>query len=307
MPIFTPLNGSGAVLFDNNYVDEMRSELIAKILTGSKTLEWARLIPGVKNRISLNTLTSVGTPDDASCGWPAQPGDITLNQNELVVMDREIKDQICLKDLEKTFLGAYMKSNKDLPFIATVADEYVKTAKKDIETMIWLGNGTIPGLYQLADTATGVVDASSQVAGAGTMIAKVNAMVAAMPIEIADREDLVLCLTHADFMAYQQELIAANLFHYDANIAGDNTMYVPGTAVKVRAIAGLNNATAPQTGSIMLLTYEDNVAVGTDGVDDDEYFDIFYSREFDAMKAHISYKIGASFFFNDFVVKGYAI
>lgn len=305
MSIFRPtpaVNG----LFDTNYIDQMRTELIGQIILEGKTLSYAHLIPGVKNRVSLNTLDGVGSITSGACGWPEAPGEITLTQRELIVADRQIKDAICPKDLEKTFMGMYMKSNKEVPFIATIADFYVKTGKKDVEHTIWQGGGITPGLFSIADTDADVIDASADVDAEATYIGKVNALVSNAPAEVLEREDAVIVMNYSDFVAYQQELIAANLFHYDANVANDMTLYVPGTNIKVRATAGLNNATV-YTGSAMILTYEDNIAVGTDGLDGDEMFDIWYSKDNDEVRVHVSYKIGSNFFFPNMVVKGYVI
>ena len=305
MSIFKPtpaVNG----LFDTDYIDQMRTELIGQIILEGKTLSYAHLIPGVKNRVSLNTLDGVGAITNGNCGWPATAGEITLTQRELVVADRQIKDSICPKDLEKTFLGMYMKSNKEVPFIATIADFYVKTGKKDVEHTIWQGAGGVNGLLQIADTDTAVIDQAANVDAAPTFIDKINVLVSIAPAEVLEREDAVIVMNYADFVAYQQELIAANLFHYDANVANDMTLYVPGTNIKVRATAGLNNATV-SLGSAMILTYEDNIAVGTDGLDGDEMFDIWYSKDNDEVRVHVSYKIGANFFFPNMVVKGFNI
>lgn len=129
---FLPSVGNGAKIFDTNYLDEHREELIAKLYLESETIGWAHFIPNVKNRMSLNGLDDVGDVQDASCGFTTE-ADIDLSQRELKVKPKEIKDSICPKDLEKTYLGTYMKSNKEIPFIGVFAEN---TSTKDRTLLI---------------------------------------------------------------------------------------------------------------------------------------------------------------------------
>lgn len=305
-PILNPLNGAGAKVFDNNYLDEHKTELIGQIVLEGKTAQWAHVIPGVKNRISLNGIGEITDVADASCGWN-NTGDINLTQRELIVYPKEIKNEICPKTLEMTYLGAYMKTNKEIPFVGVIADQYVKTANAFSEKMVWQGDGSNDGIYQILNSDANVVDASTAVNSAATWIARVNAMLAATPAEVLEREDGVLVMSYTDFMAYQQELVAANLYHYDANAAQDMSFFVPGTNIKVRATAGMNGIAAPTKGKNMILTYEDNVIVGTDMLDNEEVFDIFYSRDNDVVRVNVQFKIGGNVYFPQFAVKGYAI
>lgn len=298
---------NGATVFDNNYLDEMKTELLGKIVLEGDTMDWAHLIPGVKNRISLNELVGVGAITEATCGWKEDPGTIDLVQRELIVNPLEIKDSICPKHLEQTYLGMYMKTNKEVPFVGVIADQYVKTAHKGAENTIWQGTAANAGLYSIADNDTAVIDASGAVNTATTMIDKVKAMIAAAPAEVLEREDGVLCMSYTDFMTLVQELNSASNYHIEFNEGAPMEFYFPGTRIMVKAVAGLNNITAPTKGNNMILTYADNIAVGTDMLNDEEVFDMWYSRDHDEVRVNVQFKIGANFFFPEFVVKGYQI
>ena len=315
MPTFNPNSGNGAAVFDTNYLNEHKDELLGKIVLEGDTINFAHIIPGVKNRMSLNNLDEVGNVNDASCGWAANAGDITLSQKELVVYPKQIKDSICPKNLEKTYLGEYMRTNKELPFVGVIADKYAAKGNKFVEDFIWKGDydfanhisGSQDGLlYQLFRSGA-KIDASTAVDTATTWIGKVNAMVSACPAEILDRKDLVLCMSYANFVAYQQELIAANLFHYDANIASKMELYVPGTSILVKAVAGLNGATIATggKGEMIVLTFAENICVGTDMMEDDEKFDMWYSKDNDEYRVNVQFKVGATTRWDDFVVIGY--
>lgn len=304
--IFTPAGGNGAKVFDTNYLDEMRDELLGKIVLEGKTIDWAYLIPGVKNRISLNGIGDITSVKDAACGWnPSDDDGIELVQKELIVFPKEIKNAICPKDLEKTYLGMYMKTNKEVPFVSVIADQYVKVAKKEVEKLIWQGDGAgMDGIYKEAANDTNTIGAALTTP---THIDQVNAMIAACPSEVLERTDGVLVMGYADFMAYVQELQAASNFHVEFNDPSNMSFYVPGTNILCRATAGLDGLAAPTKGLNMLLTYEENICVGTDMMNDDEIFDIWYSRDNDEVRVNVQFKIGATYRWSKNVVRGYNI
>lgn len=304
---FTPGGGNGAKVFDTDYLDQMKDELLGKIVLEGKTIDWAYLIPGVKNRISLNGIGDIAEVADAKCGWEATDG-IELVQKELVVYPKQIKNDICPKDLEKTYLGMYMKSNKEIPFVGIIADQYVKVAKKSVEKLIWQGDGnTMNGIYKEADGDGNVVDASALVDVATTWIDRVNAMISQTPSEVLERTDGVLVMGYADFMAYVQELQATSNFHVEFNDPSNMSFYIPGTNILCRATAGMDGINAPAKGKNMILTYEENICVGTDMMDDEEIFDIWYSRDNDTVRVNVQFKIGATYRWSEYVVKGYKI
>ena len=304
---FTPAGGNGAKVFDTDYLDQMKEELLGKIVLEGKTIDWAYLIPGVKNRISLNGIGDITSVVDAACGWDVK-GDIELVQKELKVFAKQIKNAICPKDLEKTYLGMYMKTNKEIPFIGVIAEQYVKVAKKEVEKLIWQGDGSsMDGIYKEADGDTNVVDASALVDAAATWIDRVNAMISQTPAEVLERTDGVLVMGYADFMAYVQELQGQANMTVSFNDPSNMSFYIPGTNILCRATAGMDGLAAPTKGRNMILTYEENVVVGTDMMDDEEVFDIWYSRDNDEVRVNVQFKIGSTYRWSEYLVKGYAI
>jgi len=55
----------------------------------------------------------------------------------------------------------------------------------------------------------------------------------------------------------------------------------------------------------MLLTYGANLVVGTDLLNEEEKFDIFYSRDNDEVRVNIQWKIGTQIYFPEYVVVNY--
>ena len=305
-----PLNGAGAKVFDTNYLDEMRETLLGNIVLEGDTIDWAHLIPGVKNRTALNELGDITTVQDATCGWNPD-GELPLIQKELIVYPKEIKHAICPKELEKTYLGMYMRSNKEIPFVGIIAEDYVKKAKEYVEEFIWQGDGTNDGLYQILDGGTNsdVIPAYNEINALSpfTWIGAVNAMLAKAPGKLLKRKDGILCLSYADFMALVQELNNTSNFVVTFNDGAPMEFFYPGTSVLVKATAGLDGLAAPTKGKNMILTFKDNVAVGTDMLNDEEVFDIWYSRDNDEVRVNVQFKIGAQTYRDNLVVVGYSI
>ena len=308
--------GSGQ---NTDYIDELKDKLMAKMLFEGRTMEFAKVIPGVKNKISLNLLANTAKPVAATCGWTPDPSNkyVNLDQKVLEVCPLEIKDAICPKDFEHLYLGMYMKNNKEVPFEELIAESYINKAMNANEQMIWDRGGCTEGLYKMIGTDANVIDASSDVAGASTAIEAVNALIAAATPDILMHTDKIIYTSYAMFNAYASELRAANLYimaNTDYNNGGlaNYELVIPGTDIKMVAIAGLDGITVNTgyavngTNQAMLLTYKDNIVIGTDMLNDEETLDMWYSRDNDEVRVNIQYKLGWNFYFGEHIVKGYA-
>ena len=316
--------GSGQ---NQDYIDELKDKLMAKMLFEGRTMEFAKVIPGVKNKITLNLLANEAKPVAATCGWTPDPSNkyINLDQKTLEVCPLEIKDAICPKDFEHLYLGMYMKNNKEVPFEELIAESYINKAMNANEQMIWDKGGCTDGLLKMIENASGmvsgtVIDASSDVALASDAIEAVNIMVAAATPDILQHTDKILYTSYAMFNAYASKLRAENLYiqaNTDYNNGGlaNYELVIPGTDIKMVAIAGMDNLATPLTtgysvnGTVqpMVLTYKDNIVIGTDMLNDEETLDMWYSRDNDEVRVNIQYKLGWNFYFGEHIVKGYAM
>ena len=307
---------------NTKFTDELRERLLAKMVFEGRTAELVKVIPGVKRAITLNLLANSAEPTTATCGWTPNPSNkyVGLDQKELAVLPLEVKDAICPKEFEQLYLGMYMRNNKEVPFEELIADSYVNKVKNYNEKLIWDGDGANSGLLTLINGGTGVIDASAAVSTPGnTAIDAVNAMVAAATPDILMHSDKVLLTSYAFYNAYASELRAQNLYmqpNYQNGEGANYEMYIPGTDIRLIAIAGMDNlvnstlaAGYAVNGVLqpMVLTYADNIVLGTDMLNDEEMFDMWYSRDNDEVRVNIQYKLGWNFYFGDHIVKGYKI
>lgn len=306
--------GSGQ---NKTFTDELKETLLAKMVFEGRTAELVKVIPGVKRAITLNLLANTAAPTAATCGWTPNPSNtyVSLDQKELEVIALEVKDAICPKDFEQLYLGMYMRNNKEVPFEELIADSYVNKVKNYNEKLIWDGDGTNTGL--LTDFVSATIDASTAVSGAQNAINAVNALIASATPDILMHENKVVFTSYAFYNAYASELRAQNLYmqpNYTNGEGANYEMYIPGTDIRLIAIAGMDNLvnTTIVAGFAVnlvkqpiVLTYADNIVLGTDMLNDEELFDMWYSRDNDEVRVNIQYKLGWSFYFGKHIVIGY--
>ena len=292
----------------SKFTNETRQELVKKAVLTGKTMNLVTILPGVKYKETLNLLENTITVADASCGFKSA-GSVAFSQRVVEVAPLEVKDSLCEKTLEQYYLGQMMKpgSPKDEELGPILGDSYVEKIKEYNEKAVWLGNtgstganGKVQGFIAILDAAGtgagGYVEAGDAGATAGTIVASVDAMVAAVPDAISGRDDLTLFMSYANYKVYCLALRTANFYHYDANMGPDFEIYVPGTNVKVVATHGL------QGSNRMVLTYAENLVIGTDLLNEEEKFDIWYSMDNDEVRVNIQWKLGCQVYFPEFVV-----
>ena len=153
-------------MLDTDYLAQNREDLIFRALSEGKTLQTIKMIPNVKNRVSLNLMEDASTVADAACGWSAA-GTTYMGQRELAVVSKQIKEALCPKTLETTYMAEYMRSNKELPFTEMLANMKVNTIANWNEKAVWDGDGSyMDGLLEQLASDNDIVDASDAVAAA---------------------------------------------------------------------------------------------------------------------------------------------
>lgn len=297
-------------MLDTNYLDQLKETLVPRLLTEGITLDIIDIIPGVKNRVSLNLVKNNITVVDANCGF-SPAGDVQLIQKALDVLPKAVNDTLCPKDLEVTYMGQYMKNNKQIPFIEIIADTYVNRVNRWNEQFLWDGDGTYAGLIEQIANDPLVINASAEVASAANPVEKINALLSKASPEIKTHSNKVVFCSFAFYDAYMNYLRSQNVYMY-ANSEFKNGGYVttiPGTDIQLISTVALDSLVnnTITTGEALVYTYADNLVAGTDMMDDEEKFDIFYSRDNDEVRVNIQWKIGVTTRFGEDIVRGYAL
>jgi hypothetical protein len=296
------------------YVNETAGQLIKKAVATGKTIDIVNIIPGIKYKQTINILDNTAVVKDATCGFTSN-GSVAFLQREMEVTDMEIKESLCEGPLQQYFLGQSMKagSPKEDQLGAILAESYVEKIKEYNELNLWQGglgspaygvfNGFIEILsHEVTRVTPSAIGTPNIIPGpftASTIIAVVDAMVANIPEAILMKPDLTLFMSMSNYMLYTAALRTANLFHYNGENGVNFETIVPGTNVKVIGTHGLVGT------DYMVLTYASNLNVGTDLLNEEEKFDIWYSKDNDEVRVNIKWKLGAQVSFPSQIVTNF--
>lgn len=279
------------------YVNQNTDLLMAKTVMGAKSADIFTLQTGVKGKTALNILnTNVEFGDGSTCGWN-DAGEASLSQRILEPAYLKVNMSIC----DKVLLGKWAeyevkvaadKVASDLPFEATLMESILSGVNKKLETMIWNGTkstNSFDGILTIL--ATG----AKTVTGA-TAYETIKAAAAAMPAEALEGTPVIF-VGEDTYRTYMQELVDANLFHYDPANGADGYM-VPGTAIKVIATPGLNGTSKVVAGDAANFFYGVNLE------DDKDTIDVWYSKDNREFRVAIEFVAGVQVAFPDETVVG---
>lgn len=287
-----------------DYVQNNR-DLIIKSFALANTGTRARigLQTGIKKAADLNYLDLVPTiQDGSSCGFDPLDS-ITLTHKTIEVATVKVDGQVC----PETLLGKYGEwlvrvnaTENELPFERYILDTLVAQINKQIESLIWQGDTSnsdpIDGfLTQLA--ADGSVLTESIAAGTSAYEGILQVYLA-MPEEAVERGGVIFVAPEI-FRAFVAGLVANNYYHYAGpDAAAPDEFYFPGTdvrVVKAPGMAGTLNVVA---------TFADNLVYGTDGENDNEDVDLWWSRDDRVFKYEVKWNMGVAYHFSDQIVLG---
>lgn len=284
-----------------DYVEQHREELIAKSVLGAKSAYMFTLQTGVKGPTALNLIDSTIDFNPSECGWE-EAGSVALSQRVLTPAALQVQMGICDKNLLKKWANYLVrveanKTDRDLPFEKEFTDTVIKQIKAGVEYCIWQGDAGGPnrfsaefdGILTILASASGVVNVTGT---AGYDLIK--KAYAAMPFV---KEDAVIFVGEDMYRTYMQELVTANLYHYDPGM-GENESYLPGTMVKVVGVAGLNGTNKVVAGNLSNFFY------GTNLEDGDEIFDLWYSKDNREFRFVVEFTAGVQVAFPNEIVLG---
>lgn len=293
-----------------SYVEQRRPELIAKAVVGAKSANLFTLQSGIKGPTALNLISSnIVFGDGATCGW-TESGATSLSQAILTPRALKINMSICDKTLLDKWANYLVrveadKTDRDLPFEQEFIDDVIKNVKAGVEKMIYQGDASNASNVEfdgLLKTLTASGNTTILTTGASSLSAYnfVKQVAANMPASILDRDDLVILVSMPVYMAFIQDLVSANLYHYNPG-NGDNEYLLPGTNIRVIGVNGLNNTATYDYaigGSLSNMFYGCNLQDG------DEIFDLWYSKDNREFRIAIEFVAGVQVAFQNEIVLG---
>jgi hypothetical protein len=289
---------------------------------GSKTADLIKaqgnVLLNVKSSEQIGIMdTDAFFQDGSSCGFNAS-GTTTFTQRAVTVGKIKVNEALCLKDLESKYLQKALPEGSrytEMIFAEDYTNRKAQKIAEQLEVALWTGdtasaNGNLnkfDGILKLI-TASGasVVNANTSTYITGGPIASItvsnvvavfDAIYSAIPAKVVAKDDVAIFCGMDIFRLYTIALKNANLFAYNLDIKADSEFFLPGTTVKVIAVQGLNGTNDLVAGRIS------NFFIGTDMLDEQERYELFWAKEADQMRFVAEWKMGINYAFPDELTK----
>lgn len=289
-----------------DYIKTNESVILRDTVLGSgikgETIPMMRKQLGVKTSEKLNYLDVTPVLQAVTgCGFSAQ-GSTVFSERDITTAQAKYNDEWCIEKLLGKFTEYKVRIGADdqaMPFEAEIVDQVVKGINKAVEMQVWQGNtasgSLINGLVTIALGADSASTITGETASGATAYAAIKQAYMAIPEEIVD--EAVIFVSPAIFREYVQDLVSANLYHYDPAFSGELTeMFVPGADVKVRKTYGLTGS------NYIYATVPENMVYATDFVNNKEEIKGWYSDDDDVYRMKSRFNFGVNTLFPDAVV-----
>jgi len=304
-----------------NYTKENEALLVTSSVLGAKTAALIKsagnVMVGVKSSEKINIMeTDAIFQDGASCGFNAS-GSTTFTQRTVTPGKIKVNEALCPKDLEAKYLQKALPTGSmydSVPFEQEYSEKKAKTIAAQLETALWTGDTTsvnvnlnrFDGLVKLIGAASGVVAANASTFISGAPLSSITAanvisifdgVYQAIPAKVVAADDMTIFCGQDLFRTYTVALKNSGSFNYQIDVKADSEFVLPGTTIKVIAVAGLNG-----TNKVYAMRLS-NMFLGTDLLNEEEKFEIFYAKEADQVRFVSEFKMGVNIAFPDEVVK----
>ncbi len=303
------------------YTKENEKLLVASSVLGSKTAslikDQGNVMVGVKSAETINIMdTDALFQDGASCGFTAS-GTTSFTQRTVTVGKIKVNEALCLKDLEAKYLQKALPAGSrydSMIFSEEYSNRKAEKIASQLEKSLWQGDTTVydvnlnkfDGILKLITAAGGSVVNANSVPYHGSVetaitdanvVSIFDSIYKAIPAEVVAKDDVVIFCGMDVYRTYTVKLKNSNLFHYSTDSKADSEFFLPGTTIKVIAVQGLN-----ATNDIVAMRLT-NLFIGTDLLNEEERFEIFYAKEADQVRFVSEFKMGVNFAFPSEIVK----
>ena len=291
------------------YTDQQRLPLITKAVFSARTAALFTKQVGVKSAAALNLMdTDAALAAGTACGWTAA-GTTTFSQRNITVAPMKVQEALCPRSLEQYWMQSQLTQGSTydgVPFEQAFAEQKALRIAEALENAIWSGSTLVTGLLTILNAASGsTVSGNTAAVSASTGITTGNAISIfdniynRIPQAILTRNDLVIFCGWDTFRTLIGALKSTSSVLYnqvDLQGLADGDIFYPGTNVRVVAVPGLLGYNR------MVCSYLGNFFYGTDLLNDEERFELFWSRDNDEVRFQCALKIGVNIAYPDLVV-----
>ena len=270
-------------------------------------MEYITIKEGVKFQEPINLMEVDLVLQNGTC-VSTPSGSLDFSQRNITVCPRTSFDGICLKDMDRTYLGISALErgsyNETFALATNYSELLVNQMQKKNDQFLWTAvSGSDPsgcssdGLKTIiSGSTTGVVVAGT---GAATL-ANLEVMLEALSSDVADRDDLTYFMSVSKFRALIGHIRTQNNFYFDpvsvSNRGGILEIGMPFQNAKIVGTVGL------QGSARIVLGPAKQIVAGTDLMSDFSEFQLWYDINSDQLKHRISTKLGVNVAYPEFWV-----
>ena len=256
----------------SNFAGKAAGFYISAALKASNSLDYLTMIENIKYKSNIQAMNNtVSAVADATCDFTSA-GTLALTEKVLEPKNLQINLDLCKSTLLDSWEALQMRAGAGAPPPASF-DDYVISYMGDIiaeatEDSIWAGTavagkfngflGAVTGYLQAGVDGTVVQDAATGAYTAGTIIAELQGIVAAIPSAVLGKDDLHIYMNQK---TYQYYISAVSTLGY-VNAYNMNGDYVPMfEGYKIAPCNGMND-------NEMVVAQKSNLFFGTDLLSD---------------------------------------
>jgi len=291
-----------------DFNNELAGEFLVKSVIAGSTAEYVTVKEGIKYKEPLN-LQEVDLQIQDGFGCITTPsGSVTYTQRDLEVCQRSSYDGLCLRDLDKKYIGL-LGPEGSYPETYAFAEEYasqlVANFQKKNDEFIWTattgGGDCVNGLNTLlASGSSDAVFVSQSAPTSDNILDQIDEQLENLSVDVQDRDDLTVFMSIANFRKYIVGLRKANNYFYDPNTVENRGSLLsamhPFANLRVVGTVGLAGSNRIVTGPAR------HIVIGTDLVSDLDNFSLWYDINDDQLKHRIVTKLGVQVAFPEFWV-----
>jgi len=292
----------------SDYTKTNEQMLIVKSFFTPKTATYMQKLTGVKFAMQVPSLTDdFYWKNGGTCGLLDASGNTTISSRNLTVAPIKIEKSWCIADLEKKYTQLMLSPGSQYESLPGGIDEafmnfIIGAQGEKIEIALWQsvsGGGSsdytskFDGLIQIIGAATGVISANASAyitpvtaITVSNVISVLQAIYAAIPVQILDKEDTRIFIGTDVSRLYQTALVNANLFNFIPSADALGEYYLHGTNVKIVPVPGLSGTAK----AYALRT--SNMFMGVDLENEEEELKTWYSQDYDSVFMRMKFKLG---------------
>jgi hypothetical protein len=290
-----------------DFNNELAGELLVKSVMAGSTAEFVTVKEGIKYKEPLNLQEVDLVIQDGFGCVTTESGSVTYSQRDLEVCQRSSHDGLCLRDLDKKYIGLLGPEgsyNETYAFATEYANQLVANFQKKNDQFIWgasTGSGDcISGLSTILESGSAATFVSQSAPTSDNVLDIIDEQLENLAVDVQDRDDLTTFMSVANFRKYIVGLRKANNYFYDPSSVENRGSLLsamhPFANLRVVGTVGLQGSDLIVTGPAR------HIVVGTDLVSDLDNFQMWYDINDDKLKHRIVTKLGVQVAYPEFWV-----